>query len=59
MTSATPTATAAAPAASTIWNIDAAHSVAEFKVQHMMISYVKGKFSGRGLLLANDGMVLR
>jgi polyisoprenoid-binding protein YceI len=28
----------------TIWNIDAAHSVAEFKVKHMMISNVKGHF---------------
>jgi len=28
------------------WNIDAAHSVAEFKVRHMMISYVRGEFSG-------------
>ena len=31
--------------ASTTWNIDAAHSAAEFKVRHMMISYMKGKFS--------------
>ena len=46
MTSTTPAATATATAASSIWNIDAAHSVAEFKVRHMMISYVKGKFSG-------------
>ena len=28
------------------WNIDPAHSSAEFKVKHMMISNVKGKFSG-------------
>ena len=27
------------------WNLDAAHSVAEFKVKHMMISNVKGQFS--------------
>jgi polyisoprenoid-binding protein YceI len=27
------------------WKIDPAHSAAEFKVRHMMISYVKGKFS--------------
>jgi polyisoprenoid-binding protein YceI len=32
--------------ASTTWNIDPAHSAAEFKVKHMMISNVKGKFSG-------------
>ena len=28
-----------------IWNIDPAHSVAEFKVKHMMISNVKGQFT--------------
>jgi len=28
----------------TNWNIDPAHSVAEFKVKHMMISNVKGQF---------------
>jgi polyisoprenoid-binding protein YceI len=32
--------------ATTTWNIDPAHSSAEFKVKHMMISNVKGKFSG-------------
>ncbi|HWA94758.1 MAG TPA: YceI family protein [Terracidiphilus sp.] len=39
MTTATETTT-------TTWNIDPAHSAAEFKVKHMMISNVKGKFSG-------------
>jgi polyisoprenoid-binding protein YceI len=29
----------------TTWNIDPVHSVAEFKVKHMMISNVKGQFS--------------
>ena len=29
----------------TTWNIDPAHSVAEFKVKHMMISNVKGHFT--------------
>jgi polyisoprenoid-binding protein YceI len=38
MTTATPT--------TTTWNIDPAHSAAEFKVKHMMISNVKGSFSG-------------
>src|SRR6266702_286213 len=33
-----------AQAAVTTWNIDPAHSVAEFKVKHMMISNVKGTF---------------
>jgi len=28
------------------WNLDPAHSVAEFKVKHMMISNVKGQFTG-------------
>jgi polyisoprenoid-binding protein YceI len=42
-------ATMANPAASvqtstTTWNIDPAHSVAEFKVKHMMIANVKGQF---------------
>jgi len=31
--------------ATTTWNIDPAHSVAEFKVRHMMISNVKGQFA--------------
>jgi len=26
------------------WNIDAAHSIAEFAVRHMMVSTVKGRF---------------
>ncbi len=30
----------------TTWNLDAAHCVAEFKVKHMMISNVKGHFTG-------------
>lgn len=33
-------------AATTTWNIDPVHSVAEFKVKHMMISNVKGQFTG-------------
>ena len=32
--------------ATTTWNIDPAHSSAEFKVKHMMISNVKGSFTG-------------
>jgi polyisoprenoid-binding protein YceI len=39
--------TLATPAtATTTWNIDPAHSTAEFKVKHMMISNVKGQFTG-------------
>ena len=36
---------AIAPTAVSTWNLDAAHSVAEFKVKHMMISNVKGQFT--------------
>ena len=32
--------------ATSTWNIDPAHSAAEFKVKHMMISNVRGKFGG-------------
>ena len=35
---------AAAQTVTTTWNIDPVHSVAEFKVKHMMISNVKGQF---------------
>jgi polyisoprenoid-binding protein YceI len=42
----------------TTWNIDPAHSSAEFKVKHMMISNVKGKFSGiTGILHLNESNV--
>jgi polyisoprenoid-binding protein YceI len=37
-------ATAALPQTSTTWNIDPAHSMAEFKVKHMMMANVKGQF---------------
>ena len=37
--------TTAAPGTITTWNLDPKHSVAEFKVRHMMISHVKGTFS--------------
>ena len=42
----TNTATLAQPqTAITTWNIDPAHTIAEFKVKHMMIANVKGQFS--------------
>jgi polyisoprenoid-binding protein YceI len=41
----TKTTTTAATATTTTWNIDPAHSVAEFKIKHMMISNVKGQFA--------------
>jgi len=34
------------PATTITWKLDPAHSNAEFKVRHMMISNVKGSFSG-------------
>jgi polyisoprenoid-binding protein YceI len=40
--------------ATTTWNIDPVHSVAEFKVKHMMISNVKGQFTAVKGLLALD-----
>src|SRR5271165_6034294 len=39
------TTLAAPQTTTTTWNIDPAHSVAEFKVKHMMISNVKGQFA--------------
>jgi polyisoprenoid-binding protein YceI len=39
------TLTATAPTTTT-WNLDPVHSTAEFKVKHMMISNVKGHFTG-------------
>jgi len=39
------TTAATATTTTTTWNIDPAHSVAEFKVKHMMISNVKGQFA--------------
>jgi polyisoprenoid-binding protein YceI len=45
----------ATPATASTWNIDPAHSAAEFKVRHMMISNVKGKFTGiSGTLILNE-----
>src|ERR1700690_2280526 len=47
--------TITAPATATAtWNIDPVHSVAEFKVKHMMISNVKGQFTAvKGVLSLN------
>ncbi|MDE3215829.1 MAG: YceI family protein, partial [Gemmatimonadota bacterium] len=42
-------------AAPTTWNIDTAHSDAEFAVRHMMISTVKGHFAAvAGTVLMNE-----
>jgi polyisoprenoid-binding protein YceI len=48
-----PTFTATKTTVST-WNIDPVHSVAEFKVKHMMISNVKGQFTGVSGTLSLD-----
>lgn len=49
------TATVSTPSGVTNWNIDPAHSSAEFKVKHMMISNVKGSFAGiKGVLKLNE-----
>jgi len=40
--------------ATTTWNIDPIHSTAEFKVKHMMISNVKGQFTGVSGVLSLD-----
>jgi len=41
-------------ATTTTWTLDPVHSVAEFKVRHMMISNVKGQFTGITCLLKLD-----
>jgi polyisoprenoid-binding protein YceI len=50
------TATLAQPqTATTTWNIDPAHTTAEFKVKHMMIANVKGQFSKvSGVLILDE-----
>jgi polyisoprenoid-binding protein YceI len=45
---------AATKTSTTTWNIDPAHSAAEFKVKHMMISNVKGRFSKLSGVLSLD-----
>jgi len=46
--------TTTAPASVTTWKLDPAHSAAEFKVKHMMISNVKGRFTGLNGTLLED-----
>ncbi len=48
------TATAIPQTATATWNIDPAHSVAEFKVKHMMVANVKGQFAKVAGVLALD-----
>jgi polyisoprenoid-binding protein YceI len=55
MITMTSTATLTQPQTSTTtWNIDPAHTVAEFKVKHMMIANVKGHFSRVSGILIRD-----
>jgi len=43
----------------TTWNIDPVHSTVEFKVKHMMISNVKGQFTGvKGTLTLDESKVI-
>src|SRR5260370_14080574 len=46
--------TAAPKTGTRTWNLDPVHSVAEFKVKHMMISNVKGQFANVGGVLTLD-----
>lgn len=46
--------TAIATPQTATWNLDPVHSVAEFKVRHMMISNVKGQFTGISGVLTLD-----
>jgi len=51
----TSTATLVQPqTTTTTWNLDPAHTVAEFKVKHMMIANVKGHFSNVSGVLIRD-----
>ena len=60
--STTPAATTSGVSASGVstWKIDPAHSSAEFKVKHMMISNVKGKLHGiNGILTLNEADITK
>lgn len=42
------------------WKVDPVHSVAEFKVKHLMISHVKGQFTGvSGVLTLDESDITR
>jgi polyisoprenoid-binding protein YceI len=52
--------TLAPQSTTTTWNIDPAHSVAEFKVKHMMVTNVKGQFTAvTGALVLDEADVTR
>ena len=46
---------AVAPAAADVWQIDPAHSAAQFSVTHMMISTVRGEFGKTSGTIEYDG----
>lgn len=46
--------TTSIPASTITWKLDPAHSSAEFKIKHMMISNVKGSFTGLAGTLIED-----
>jgi polyisoprenoid-binding protein YceI len=46
--------TVTSPASTITWKLDPAHSSADFKVKHMMISHVKGSFTGITGTLTED-----
>lgn len=48
------TTAASTQTAVSTWNLDPAHSAAEFKVKHMMIANVKGRFTGLSGVLTLD-----
>src|SRR5689334_20349966 len=50
------TSTAVRPSTTThTWQIDPSHSLVEFSIRHMMVSTVKGRFTGvSGTILANE-----
>jgi polyisoprenoid-binding protein YceI len=52
--------TSTQPAGVSTWNLDPVHSVVEFKVKHMMISNVKGQFTGiTGVLTLDENDITK
>lgn len=43
-----------APAARSTWRIDPVHTIAEFEIQHMRVSVVKGRFTGVEGIIVGD-----
>lgn len=53
-------ATVSSATAVSKWNVDPVHSIAEFRVKHMMISSVRGQFTGvTGTLTFNESDVAK